>query len=101
MPKSLGNEALPRWLVRDFSPFAYRWTPAICIWSRGRVDVVDGNWEGGGGPVEDLPWFLAELRSVYSNILRGLKSKRKGEGRLGRLEVEMEIETNVSCASRC
>lgn len=86
MLKSLGNEALPRWLVRYFSPFAYRWTLAICIWSGGRVDVVDGNWEGGGGPVEDLPWVLAELRSVYSDILRGLKSKRREGRKIGGIE---------------
>lgn len=86
MPKSLGNEALPRWLVRDFNPFAYRWTPAISISSRGRVDVVGGNRDGRGGPVEDPPWVLAELRGVYADILRGLKSKRREGRKIGGIE---------------
>jgi hypothetical protein len=67
-PRSLGNEALPRWLVRDFNPFAWRWQPAADFWRRNHVQPE-------GNRFEDPPWVLQELREYYANTVRVLKRK--------------------------
>ncbi|KAI1397701.1 hypothetical protein F4819DRAFT_71176 [Hypoxylon fuscum] len=66
-PKSMGNEALPRWLVRDFNPFVWRWQPPPELWrTKSYEDEPEGN------RFEDAPWVLRELRDEYAKILRGL-----------------------------
>ncbi|KAI0169734.1 hypothetical protein GGR52DRAFT_592295 [Hypoxylon sp. FL1284] len=67
-PRSVGNEALPPWLVRDFNPFVWRWEPP-----------APGKKNGGeeeGGPMEDAPWVLRELRDEYAGIMQGLREQR-------------------------
>ncbi|KAI3320754.1 hypothetical protein HD806DRAFT_216730 [Xylariaceae sp. AK1471] len=68
-PRSLGNEALPRWLVRDFNPFAWRWQPAADFWRKNHVPPECNRFE-------DPPWVLRELRDYYANAVRELKKKR-------------------------
>lgn len=85
VPRSLGNEALPRWLVRDLNPFAYRWMPAVSTSAAlGGAGVIrtappsqdnEAGAEGRGEGQEDPPWVLAELRQVYVTIIAGLKDK--------------------------
>ncbi|KAI1495942.1 hypothetical protein F5X99DRAFT_94794 [Biscogniauxia marginata] len=72
-PRSLGNEALPRWLVRDFNPFVWRWQPAPDFWRRDHVPPECNRFE-------DAPWTLRELRGRYVQIIARLK----GEKRSGR-----------------
>ena len=84
-PRSLGNEALPRWLVRDLNPFAYRWMPAVSTSvALGGAEVVrtappsrdsEGGAEGRGKGQEDPPWVLAELRRMYVAIVAELKDE--------------------------
>jgi hypothetical protein len=69
-PRSLGNEALPRWLVRDFDPFVWRWRPAADFWRVGHIPPE-------GNRFEDPPWTLAELRKYYARVVQELKRKRK------------------------
>ncbi|KAI1392257.1 uncharacterized protein F4822DRAFT_390273 [Hypoxylon trugodes] len=71
-PKSIGNEALPRWLTRDFNPFVWRWRPAIELWRKGgEYEVPEEN------RFEDAPWVQRELRSEYANTLRRKKRRRR------------------------
>ncbi|KAI1100988.1 hypothetical protein F4804DRAFT_26097 [Jackrogersella minutella] len=72
-PKSVGNEALPSWLVRDFNPFVWRWRPAPEFWRRGGYE--DG---GRGDSREDAPWVLRELRGEYAAVIRDLKERGIG-----------------------
>ncbi|RYP35136.1 hypothetical protein DL767_003913 [Monosporascus sp. MG133] len=77
VPRSVGNEALPRWLVRDFNPFVYGWRPtaAAAGLGLGPVAASDAPGEGGrsGSYPEDPPWVLAELRDAYVDIVGRLK----------------------------
>ncbi|KAI1758760.1 hypothetical protein GGR53DRAFT_472028 [Hypoxylon sp. FL1150] len=75
-PKSVGNEALPRWLVRDFNPFLWRWQPSPDFWQR-KSDSEEEAAEG-CNRLEDAPWVLREHRDEYAKIMRDLK-KGKGE----------------------
>lgn len=68
-PRSLGNEALPRWLVRDFNPFVWRWRPPVDFW---RLDHVPPE----GNRCEDPPWVLGELRRYYVRVMGELKRGR-------------------------
>ncbi|KAI1424606.1 hypothetical protein F5Y12DRAFT_442294 [Xylaria sp. FL1777] len=65
-PRSLGNEALPRWLVRDFNPFVWRWQPATDFWRPGHVPPECNRFE-------DPPWVLRELREFYASVIWELK----------------------------
>ena len=82
-PRSVGNEALPRWLVRDFNPFVWQWKPDTEFWRSGHVSPQCNC-------LEDPPWVLRELRAFYANVVRELKEggekgkegeRQKGEGR--------------------
>ncbi|KAI0487448.1 hypothetical protein F4859DRAFT_510017 [Xylaria cf. heliscus] len=73
-PRSLGNEALPRWLVRDFDPFVCRWRPAEDFWRTGHNQPACNRFE-------DPPWVLRELRGYYARVMRELKMS--GSGREG------------------
>ncbi|KAI2605008.1 uncharacterized protein GGS25DRAFT_409934 [Hypoxylon fragiforme] len=68
-PKSMGNESYPRWLVRDFNPFIWRWLPAPEFW-RSSYEEPQAN------RVEDAPWVLRELRDEYAKILMELKEQQ-------------------------
>jgi hypothetical protein len=79
VPCSLGNEAFPRWLVRDFNPFIWHWWPATELWWRVHVPP-EVNWS------EDSPWVLRELREYYVHTITELKatgSSREGVRRGG------------------
>ncbi|KAI1800894.1 hypothetical protein F4811DRAFT_556401 [Daldinia bambusicola] len=71
-PRSVGNEAFPPWLVRDFNTFIWRWRPSPVLW-RGK----EGCEEPGGNRYEDAPWVLKELRDEYVGIIRRLKKESK------------------------
>ncbi|KAI1411418.1 hypothetical protein F5Y13DRAFT_57914 [Hypoxylon sp. FL1857] len=89
-PKSLGNEALPNWLVRDFNPFIWRWQPAPEFWTK------KGNSENEKGETcrEDAPWVLRELRDEYADIIRGLKREQRGGD--GFTSTEVDARVNVT-----
>ncbi|KAI0201794.1 hypothetical protein F4808DRAFT_469104 [Astrocystis sublimbata] len=73
-PRSIGNEALPAWLVRDFNPFLYRWRPPDDVRRNGRRGVsmtLEGN------RFEDSPWTLRELREFYAGVMMELKMHRR------------------------
>ncbi|RYP66214.1 hypothetical protein DL770_008847 [Monosporascus sp. CRB-9-2] len=80
VPRSVGNEALPRWLVRDFNPFVYGWRPTAAV--AGLVAASDDPEERGrsGSYPEDPPWVLAELRDAYVDIVRRLKRETAASG---------------------
>ncbi|KAI6088398.1 hypothetical protein F4821DRAFT_277151 [Hypoxylon rubiginosum] len=84
-PKSVGNEALPRWLVRDFNPFVWRWQPPPEFW---RMKSSSGDEEApeGSNKLEDAPWVLRELRDEYVKIMRSLK---KEKGSYGEADVDV------------
>ncbi|KAH9888655.1 hypothetical protein F4778DRAFT_402501 [Xylariomycetidae sp. FL2044] len=67
-PRSMGNEAFPRWLVRDYNPFLWRWRPAPDFWRRGHKAPEENRFE-------DPPWVLRELRETYVKILGKLKAE--------------------------
>ncbi|KAI2779857.1 hypothetical protein F4815DRAFT_493743 [Daldinia loculata] len=70
-PRSLGNEAFPPWLVRDFNTFAWRWRPSPVLWrGKGAYEEPEEN------RYEDAPWILKELRDEYVGVIRALKEKR-------------------------
>ncbi|KAI1359109.1 hypothetical protein F5Y08DRAFT_88107 [Xylaria arbuscula] len=74
-PRSIGNEALPSWLVRDFNPFVWRWKPDA---EYSRTNHVRPECHR----FEDSPWELRELRAFYASTVRELKEgseKRKQE----------------------
>ncbi len=70
-PRSLGNEALPRWLVRDFDPFIWRWRPTADFWRPSHVAPECNRFE-------DPPWELSELRGFYASVVRELKRGEQG-----------------------
>ncbi|KAI1170421.1 hypothetical protein F4777DRAFT_119352 [Nemania sp. FL0916] len=80
-PRSLGNEALPRWLVRDFDPFVWRWKPAADFWRVGHVSPE-------GNRFEDPPWVLRELRAYYARVVRELKvgGRQDAQAELGTMD---------------
>ncbi|KAI1779407.1 hypothetical protein F4818DRAFT_438180 [Hypoxylon cercidicola] len=84
-PKSVGNEALPCWLVRDFNPFVWRWRPPAEFWRRKNGEE---RAQEGFNRFEDAPWVLRELRDEYAKIIRGLK-KEKGGGMDANDEVDV------------
>ncbi|KAI0147553.1 hypothetical protein GGR57DRAFT_255265 [Xylariaceae sp. FL1272] len=65
-PRSIGNLSFPRWLVRDFNPFAWRWKPTLAAdsWQRDQVSLDCNRFE-------DAPWTLRELREFYVQTIRG------------------------------
>ncbi|KAI1453040.1 hypothetical protein F4805DRAFT_462169 [Annulohypoxylon moriforme] len=69
VPKSVGNESLPTWLIRDFNPFVWRWRPA----SETRRKDGPRDDEVGSNRYEDAPWLLRELRDEYAAIIQQLK----------------------------
>ncbi|TGJ84786.1 hypothetical protein E0Z10_g3995 [Xylaria hypoxylon] len=69
-PRSIGNEALPRWLVRDFDPFVWRWRPAVDFWRPGHVPPECNRFE-------DPPWVLRELRGFYARVVGELKGEER------------------------
>ncbi|KAI1079604.1 hypothetical protein F5B20DRAFT_590463 [Whalleya microplaca] len=75
-PRSMGNEAFPRWLVRDFNPFVWRWRQPEEFWRirQGGVSEPEEN------RAEDAPWVLKELREEYVEIMRELKGDTRGDG---------------------
>ncbi|KAI0379163.1 hypothetical protein F5Y04DRAFT_283250 [Hypomontagnella monticulosa] len=73
-PRSLGNEAFPTWLVRDFNPFLWRWQPAPELWRLKDNDI--GRPEG--NRFEDAPWVLRELRDRYVKIIQELNKEAGG-----------------------
>ncbi|KAI1473651.1 hypothetical protein F4774DRAFT_423065 [Daldinia eschscholtzii] len=75
-PRSLGNEAFPPWLVRDFNTATWRWRPSPVLWKgKGRCKEPEGN------RYEDAPWILKELRDEYVGIIQVLKKVDKETGR--------------------
>ncbi|RYP06016.1 hypothetical protein DL764_003433 [Monosporascus ibericus] len=82
VPRSVGDEALPRWLVRDFDPFVYGWRPTAAAAGLGPVAASDAPGErgGSGSYLEDPPWVLAELRDAYVDIIRRLKREKAASG---------------------
>ncbi|KAI0419530.1 hypothetical protein F5X98DRAFT_384354 [Xylaria grammica] len=70
-PRSIGNEALPRWLVRDFDPFVWKWKPPVDFWRPGHVPPE-------GNRFEDPPWVLRELREFYTGVVKELKGGPRG-----------------------
>ncbi|KAI4866305.1 hypothetical protein F4820DRAFT_417173 [Hypoxylon rubiginosum] len=86
-PKSVGNEALPRWLVRDFNPFVWHWRPPAEFWRR--KNGAGEEAPEGFNRFEDAPWVLRELRDEYANIMRDLK-REKG------LHTDAEEEVDVT-----
>ncbi|KAI2617059.1 hypothetical protein GGR54DRAFT_607945 [Hypoxylon sp. NC1633] len=82
-PKSIGNEAYPRWLVGDLKPSAWSRQLAPLSW------IKDPSKEGSSGAyLEDAPWVLAELRDEYARIIQGLK-KNKGRAPDGSEDVNV------------
>jgi len=79
VPRSLGNEALPRWLARDFNPFLWRWQPAAELW-RGLCVPTEANQS------EDSPWVLRELRDYYADTITELKATGTSRGEVRRGE---------------
>ncbi|XXH05852.1 hypothetical protein Hte_012292 [Hypoxylon texense] len=83
-PKSVGNEALPRWLVRDFNPFVWHWHPPAESWRRKNSAAATASEEEAPGKkekkksnrLEDAPWVLRELRDEYARIMRDLKREK-------------------------
>ncbi|KAI1092169.1 hypothetical protein F5B19DRAFT_455839 [Rostrohypoxylon terebratum] len=77
-PKSVGNEALPSWLVRDFNPFVWRWQPGPDFWrNKGWYEDEDEDEdEAEGNRHEDAPWLLRELRDQYASIINAEQLKR-------------------------
>ncbi|RYP26810.1 hypothetical protein DL768_011528 [Monosporascus sp. mg162] len=83
VPRSVGNEALPRWLVRDFNPFVYGWRPAAAAAGLGLVAASDAPGErarSGSYYSECPPWAPAELRDAYVDIVRRLKREKTASG---------------------
>ncbi|RYP69970.1 hypothetical protein DL771_005761 [Monosporascus sp. 5C6A] len=82
VPRSVGNEALPRWLVRDLNPFIYGWTPTAAAAGLGLVAAPSAqDKRGRSGPYpENPPWILAELRDAYVDIIRRLKREKAASG---------------------
>ncbi|KAI0118433.1 hypothetical protein GGR51DRAFT_499584 [Nemania sp. FL0031] len=73
-PRSLGNEALPRWLARDFDPFVWAWRPPPDVCRVGHIPPECNRFE-------DPPWVLRELRGYYTRIIRELKLEGNGTQR--------------------
>ncbi|KAL7621273.1 hypothetical protein AAE478_008592 [Parahypoxylon ruwenzoriense] len=89
VPRSRGNEALPRWLVRDLNPFIWRWRPTSKLWRKSSGEEAQGN------RFEDTPWALRTLRDEYVRIVRRLKEEmgeREGEGGEGEGEGEGDVD---------
>ncbi|RYP24683.1 hypothetical protein DL765_000410 [Monosporascus sp. GIB2] len=80
VPRSVGNEALPRWLVRDFNPFVYGWGPTAAAAGLVAASDTPGETRRSGSCPEDPPWVLAELRDAYVDIVRRLKRERAASG---------------------
>ncbi|KAF2970928.1 hypothetical protein GQX73_g2642 [Xylaria multiplex] len=81
-PRSIGNEALPRWLVRDFDPFVWRWKPGVDFWRPDHAPPECNRFE-------DPPWVLRELRGFYASVMGELKrGKRRRERRRVRKKQE-------------
>ncbi|KAI0838207.1 hypothetical protein F5Y06DRAFT_303910 [Hypoxylon sp. FL0890] len=87
-PKSLGNEALPSWLVRDFNPFIWRWQPAPEFWTKGGLYEE----ESGENCCEDAPWVLRELRDEYADIIQELKRERRDRDGDFTTDVRREVD---------
>ncbi|KAI1449263.1 hypothetical protein F5Y02DRAFT_373799 [Annulohypoxylon stygium] len=78
VPKSVGNEAFPSWLVRDFNPFVWRWRPGPEFWRNKGYYEEDAE----GNRHEDAPWLLRELRDQYAAILNAEHLERGVEREL-------------------
>ncbi|KAI1462918.1 uncharacterized protein F4812DRAFT_295180 [Daldinia caldariorum] len=87
-PRSVGNEAFPPWLVRDFNTFIWRWRPSPVLW-RGK----EGYEEPGGNRYEDAPWVLKELRDEYVGIIQRLKKENKDDKHD---EDDEDVDTSVT-----
>ncbi|OTA56856.1 hypothetical protein K449DRAFT_399248 [Hypoxylon sp. EC38] len=93
-PRSLGNEALPSWLVRDFNPFVWRWKPAPEFWTITRgSDRQEGSE---GGCREDAPWVLRGLRDEYADIVGELKRERRSRDGGLSADADGDVEVNVT-----
>ncbi|ETS77851.1 hypothetical protein PFICI_09913 [Pestalotiopsis fici W106-1] len=71
VPRAIGNEALPLWLVRDWNPFVYRWRDMDwpwryrhCPW---RVPVTEDN------STEEATWRLSGWRQYYAECMNEAK----------------------------
>ncbi|KAI0595236.1 hypothetical protein F4775DRAFT_605159 [Biscogniauxia sp. FL1348] len=102
-PRSLGPEALPRWLTRDFNPYVWRWRPGRTALGVG--GKAGGEEQEGGGEdeesnrFEDPPWTLRELRNKYVDIVGRVKAEEdggEGEGEGERERDGEEGEINVT-----
>ncbi|KAI0110972.1 hypothetical protein F4776DRAFT_355043 [Hypoxylon sp. NC0597] len=98
-PRSLGNEALPHWLVRDFNPFVWRWRPAPEFWSTTRRSNYEEESEGVFGR-EDAPWVLRGLRDEYADIVQEMKREQQGRdgglNRDGGVHVDADADAKVN-----
>ncbi|KAI5917274.1 hypothetical protein F4810DRAFT_718054 [Camillea tinctor] len=89
VPRSLGPEAFPRWLTRDFNPYVWRWRPGRPTLGLG-AGVKSGAEEDDeeSNRFEDAPWTLRELRNEYVDIVKRMKAE---DGEKGGREREEEI----------
>ncbi|KAI0886123.1 uncharacterized protein GGS22DRAFT_124597 [Annulohypoxylon maeteangense] len=90
VPKSIGNEALPSWLVRDFNPFVWRWRPAPEFWRKKGCYEDEANCNR----YEDAPWLLREMRDEYAAIIQQLK--RRGSDIDGDIGGDIGGEMNLT-----
>ncbi|KAI1848248.1 hypothetical protein JX266_005961 [Neoarthrinium moseri] len=80
VPRAVGHEALPLWLVRDWNPFVHRWRDTDWPWRyRDRPWAVNHNGAGPGAPAAPVPehnrteeprWKLRAWRDYYADCMR-------------------------------
>ncbi|KAI1489609.1 hypothetical protein F5X96DRAFT_695670 [Biscogniauxia mediterranea] len=88
-PRSLGPEALPRWLTRDFNPYVWRWRPGRPTLGLGgkagseEEEEDEDEDDEESNRFEDPPWTLRELRKKYVDIVEKIKAEQEEEEKDG------------------
>ncbi|KAE8393265.1 hypothetical protein BDV23DRAFT_180865 [Aspergillus alliaceus] len=78
VPRTLGNEAYPSWLMRDWNPLRYGWTGDMCVW-------------------EDSPDALRFYRSLYVGFIR--RHRRQDDPACVNLTTRSLIHRNLLIAA--
>ncbi|KAF5020856.1 hypothetical protein F66182_7111 [Fusarium sp. NRRL 66182] len=86
-PRSVGNEALPAWLTRDWAVGLYGWTEEMEA-----GEEPDDCWE-------DSPQTLSSYRNVYRDAMKKLVAENRPNDPVDLCRASL-ITTNISFAAR-